>query len=234
MRDPSGKVTVFDVPGAKGTEALKINDRGEVVGHYSNDTGLVNDSAKPHGFLRDSRGAFVTIDKPGAAYTLPMGLNNRGQVVGVYVDDKGTGHGFRWERGRFTTIDLPGAAGTEILDINDRGQMVGDYLDKSGRALGFLLDKGRVTKIDPRGTQYTLAFGINDRGRIVGVTVNADQTQIQGFLLAEGAGGPVTPVAFPGADRTVPGDVNEHGAIGGCYYKGAPTAGITGFPGITG
>ncbi|MCT9075967.1 hypothetical protein [Streptomyces fulvoviolaceus] len=234
VRDPSGEVTVFDVPGAKGTEAIKINDRGEVVGHYSTDTGLVNDSAKPHGFLRNSRGAFATIDMPGAAYTLPQGLNNRGQVVGVYVDAKGTGHGFRWERGRFTTIDVPGAAGTEILDVNDRGQMVGDYLDRSGRALGFLLDKGHVTTIDPRGTRYTLAFGINDRGRIVGVAVNADQTQVRGFLLAQGPGGPVTPVAFPGADRTVPGDVNERGAIGGCYDRGPPAAGITEATGITG
>jgi hypothetical protein len=38
VRDARGKTTVFDVPGAKGTEAVKLNNRGQIVGFYENPT----------------------------------------------------------------------------------------------------------------------------------------------------------------------------------------------------
>ena len=41
-RDPRGRITTFDVPGAKGTEAAKLNDLGEVAGNYSDTTPVVN------------------------------------------------------------------------------------------------------------------------------------------------------------------------------------------------
>jgi hypothetical protein len=37
--DRRGRITVFDIPGAKGTEAARINDRGQVVGLYENPSG---------------------------------------------------------------------------------------------------------------------------------------------------------------------------------------------------
>jgi hypothetical protein len=64
-RDKRGRVTVFDSPGAKGTEAVKLNDRGQVVGEYSQDTPLVNDWANPRDFLWDP-GRVTTIEIPGA------------------------------------------------------------------------------------------------------------------------------------------------------------------------
>ena len=109
LRDRRGTITSFDVPGARGTEGVDINDRGQIVGTYSEDTPIVNDSARPRAYLLD-RGEVTRIDFPRATATVALGVNNRGQVVGQYVDAQGKSHGYRWEHGRFTTIDVPGAS----------------------------------------------------------------------------------------------------------------------------
>ena len=87
-----GSFRTIDVPGATGSGALDINDRGEIVGGYQDAQG------RTHGF-RLRKGVFTTIDPPGAvdvpgspgfAATAPFGINNRGQVVGQYADARGT------------------------------------------------------------------------------------------------------------------------------------------------
>ena len=75
-----GRFTRIDVPGAAQTQAIGINDRGQVVGEYLDADGMV------HGFLWD-KGRFTTIDVPGATGASSTDINDRGQIVGVYGDD---------------------------------------------------------------------------------------------------------------------------------------------------
>jgi uncharacterized membrane protein len=234
LRDQRGRLTVLDVPGAKGTEAARINDRGQIVGEYSQDTPIVNNSARVRGYLWD-RGKLTRIDAPGAVGTTALGVNNRAQVVGAYWQDDGTAHGYLWDRGRFTTIDVPGAAVTQPLDINDRGQVVGFYLDdltgRPGSIHGYLWERGRLVTIDAPDAPVTLPFDINNRGQIVGqlrtdVTVPpAEDPGTGGFLLAKGVTGPFTPVGFPGAPRSVAYGLNDRGQIVGLYENPAATPG---------
>src|SRR5437763_11947441 len=70
-------VTTVDFPGAIATEAMSINDLGDVVGFYT------KSDATMHGFLF-SQGAYSSIDYPGATLTSAMGINNSGQMVGFY------------------------------------------------------------------------------------------------------------------------------------------------------
>ena len=148
VRDWRGRITSFDIPGAKGTQAVGINNRGQIVGSYSEDTPIVNNSARSRGFLLH-HGKVIRIDVPGSVGTGANGINDRGQVVGGYVDVRGNPHGFLWEKGRFTTLDVPGARGFVLSDINERGQVVGSYLDADGAFHGFLWSKGRFTRITP-------------------------------------------------------------------------------------
>jgi probable HAF family extracellular repeat protein len=224
VRDRRGRFSVFDVPGAKGTEANRINDRGQIVGEYSQDTPIVNDSARVRAYLFD-RGKITRIDVPGAMVTTALGINNRGQVVGEYITGDGRSHGYLWERGRFRTIDVPGAVATSPLDINDRGQVVGSYADdlsgRPGTLHGYLRDRGRLVTIDAPYVPYTLPYGINNRGQIVGHlrtdTTLITDTAARGFLLAKGVNGPFTPIRFPGAPRSVAYDLNDRGQIVGLY-----------------
>jgi probable HAF family extracellular repeat protein len=236
LRDRRGRITVFDIPGARGTEAIKLNDRGQIVGEYSQDTPFVNDSASPRDYLLDHR-KVTTIEIPGAVQlqTDATGLNNRGQVVGQYLDTGGAVHGFLWDKGRITTIDLPGATGTSLTAINDRGQLLGVYLDAGGSFHGFVLSRGRYTSLDaPGNSAFPFPLDINDRGQIVGYRADDPVTQAgaRGFLLARGAKGPATPISFPGAPRTVALGINDQGQIVGAYEKpaAASTPSPTGTP----
>jgi probable HAF family extracellular repeat protein len=120
-----GSFRTIDVPGATGSGALDINDRGEIVGGYQDAQG------RTHGF-RLRKGVFTTIDPPGAvdvpgspgfAATAPFGISNRGQVVGQYADAQGL-HAYLLDDGVYRTIDPPAGPGTTAADINDRGQIV--------------------------------------------------------------------------------------------------------------
>jgi probable HAF family extracellular repeat protein len=217
VRDGRGRISTFDVPGAKGTEAVKINDRRQIVGRYSEDTPFVDDSTRVRGFIRD-RGKTTTIDAPGAVHTLPTAINDRGDVVGYFVDSDGTTHGFVWRDGGFSTLDVPGAKAPTPVDINDRGDVVGVYLDAAGAPKGFLLSKGRYRTITAPGAPTTIPFGINDDGRIVGYTADdLNQTGARGFLLSEGPDGPFTPISFPGAPKTVALGISDRGDIVGLH-----------------
>ncbi|HEX3585003.1 MAG TPA: hypothetical protein VH024_03365 [Candidatus Angelobacter sp.] len=64
----------IDFPGATSTAAEGINDRGDIVGIYFDNTGTL------HGFLQQN-GALTTIDVPGAILAFPFEINDRGQIV---------------------------------------------------------------------------------------------------------------------------------------------------------
>src|SRR5260370_14889717 len=76
--------TTIDVPGASFTEAFGINPEGNIVGQYSNTTGI-------HGFLLSS-GAFTTIDDAGAAFSKDYGVVPDNSIVGKSSIDTTSHH----------------------------------------------------------------------------------------------------------------------------------------------
>ncbi len=91
--DDAGVFTTIDAPGATtgsgaipGTFLGYMNDSGQIMGFYTDDTGL-------HSFLY-SDGIFTAINVPGALSTYASGINDAGQFVGTYTDSAGVQHGF--------------------------------------------------------------------------------------------------------------------------------------------
>jgi probable HAF family extracellular repeat protein len=215
VRNRRGRIRTFDVPDARGTEAAKINDRGQIVGRYSDDTPLVDDSSRVRGYVRH-RGRTTRIDFPRARHTHPTGINDRGHVVGYYVDRRGATHGFLWRNRRFTTLDLVGARSPTPVDINDRGEVVGLYLDRAGAAHGFLLRDGRYTTISAPGATTTMPSGINDRGEVVGYTADdLELTGARGFRRVPGATADYVPINVPRSPRSMPLGTNDRGDVVG-------------------
>jgi len=129
-----GTYTTIDDPSATSTQAFGINDMGQIVGSYGNESGS-------HGFLYSggTNGTYTTLDDPSATQgTFAQGINASGQIVGYYKNASGT-HGFLYSGGTYTTLDDPLATnGTQAFGINDMGQIVGTYDNASGNH-GFLL-----------------------------------------------------------------------------------------------
>ncbi|MBV8279249.1 MAG: hypothetical protein JO170_28850, partial [Verrucomicrobia bacterium] len=85
----AGKLMTLSVPGAAITEALGLNNLGQVVGFYQDAS-----SSNPQGFIY-SGGVFRTVNDPGAIQTTINGINNFGQIVGfALVGDQTSTVGF--------------------------------------------------------------------------------------------------------------------------------------------
>lgn len=114
---PIYKYTTLDDPfanGGIGTHAVGINNAGQIVGEYSDGSGI-------HGFLF-SGGTYTTLNDPLApTFTEVFGINGAGQIVGDYVP----GGGFLLSGGTYTTLNPPGSVSTIAEDINNKGQIVG-------------------------------------------------------------------------------------------------------------
>lgn len=152
IRDPSGKLSTFDAPGAgtgtyQGTGCpgcnLGVNLWGAIAGSFTDASNVF------HGFLRSPQGTFTTFEATGSGSgadqgtgcfsDCPMGLNDFGVITGSYFDSNSVQHGFlRTPDGNFETVDPDGSLLTQPESINDAGIIVGYYYDANFVSHGFL------------------------------------------------------------------------------------------------
>jgi hypothetical protein len=189
VNDKGAYITI-DAPGASVTEAIGVNNRGEVLGQYS-DNGLT-----VHGFLEHD-GTYTTIGAPDAVVgvngygTLVTDINARGQVSGTYFDTGFSAHGFVYDDGSYATINPPGGSGTfgtSATGINDQGDVVGNYGDTIG-GHGYIDERGTYTTIDPPG--FGGVIGVSNQGEVIGIYfTNADGVSISHGFIAGATGTP--------------------------------------------
>jgi uncharacterized membrane protein len=124
------KFTSIDFPGALGTVANGINDRGHIVGFFYGDT---PETAEPRGFLKKGR-SFRAVDASfvGTYNTVLNGINNDGNMVGTFSSTVLGFGSFVYIDGQFIELEVPSASITVALAINKRGQIAGFYSDSKG------------------------------------------------------------------------------------------------------
>ena len=147
----------LDFPGGSATQALGINNGGQIVGRYSGGLGV--------GFVY-AAGGYTSINVPGSSFTFANGINDNLQIVGNFCCAPGE-VGFLYSGGSFTTITAMVTA-TEALGINNHGQIMGAYSGGGTDLHGFVENGGVMTTINFPGADQTSANGINGGGDIVG------------------------------------------------------------------
>jgi uncharacterized membrane protein len=88
VRDPAGNITVFDPPRAQTSSAQDLNDKGVVVGRWTDTSGV------RHGYQRRNNGHITSLDVPGATGTFADVINENGQIAGIFFSADGSSHGY--------------------------------------------------------------------------------------------------------------------------------------------
>jgi len=165
----AGKFTAINFPKSNGTQAIGINDAGDVVGDY------LDSASVQHAFVK--KGAkYTSIDVTGD--TIPYGwdINNSGQILMFAIDSAGDYQSFVYNGKTFKKIADPKAAatGTIARTLNNKGDVAGAYFNSAGDEIGFLYHGGKYYDvINPKATTETKPDGVNDTLEMVGRYVNS-------------------------------------------------------------
>lgn len=167
-----GMLQDVNVPGAFETQALRIDERGRVVGFFSR---ADDPQRHEHGFLLDERG-YHAIDVPGAVRTWLYSINARGEVTGSFQDDTYVERGFMYGSGTLTLITYPEALLTVPWGLNASGQIAGyAYADGCENAVcAFIYDGNMFSPLAMPNATATYPAAINARRAIVGAFTDPD------------------------------------------------------------
>jgi probable HAF family extracellular repeat protein len=238
----NGVVTdLGSLPGYPRTQAIAINDHGEIVGVAADANG-----GNPRAFLY-SNGLMTDLGTFGYYDVAVSGINNSGQIIGRVREPINFPYTFRnyaflYSNGVFNLLTYPGFPDSFPFDINDSGQVVGIFLDPTritpaGMPDGyrcFLYSNGTMTEISqPQsvinfqgGYHYCYPSSINNNGEVVG-TFNAPvsgDVAVRAFYYSNGVISdlgiyPGQVAANPTTLSSIAAEINDSGKIVGISDK---------------
>ncbi|MGA2929015.1 MAG: hypothetical protein ABSG43_24110 [Solirubrobacteraceae bacterium] len=217
-----GRYVSENFPGSAQTQVTGLNDRGVIVGFWSDSDNASQLNAN-FGFYKLG-GSFHTVNFPSGASSSPpvnqlLGVNNSDIAVGFYNDAAGASHGYTYniKRNRFHPVTIAGATSVTAAAINNRGDIAG--FDSTGSGiLGFLRRAGgSLTTLAYPGATLTEALGVNDLDEVVGYYETAGSlAPMHGFTWTPRNG--FETVNDPkGIDTTTVNGVNDRGQLVGFY-----------------
>ena len=179
-----GRVTdLGTLPGGYESQAISINDRGQVSGFGSNGTddpySLFGWGTEARSFVWEN-GVMQDIGTLGGADAVMGGMNARGQIFGVsYTNTTPNGttgiptvHPFIWEKGRIRDLGSLGGTYTEANSMNNDGQVAGiSTLAGDTNVHPFLWDGRRMIDLGTlNGGDLGVAKSVNDEGHVTPAT----------------------------------------------------------------
>jgi probable HAF family extracellular repeat protein len=225
----NGNMRDLGTLGGPDSEALYINNRGQIIGESlldSNPNPPVTAPACPtvgiptqHAFLWQD--GFTDLGSLGGSCGYPNWINNAGQVVGTMtLPGDSSNHGFVWDSGTLTDLGtLPGGTNSQAFFINDAGQVVGaSEYSASSNEHAFLWKDG-VMKDLGVPTKCNQPEFINSKGQIVIGTgcpsVGSGPTGVAPFLWENGVAYELKKLVLPGSDLSfgAANSINDRGEI---------------------
>ena len=180
--------------GGKQSDAIAINDAGEVVGHLYTQ---YHDGEKRAVIYH--AGKVVEIGTFGGNGSIAAAINTSGQVVGYAQLPGGDQRAFLFAHGKMKNLGtLPGGTQSFAYGVDDRGRVVGASDAKDSPLHAFIYSDDimqDLNKLIPADSGWLLteAKGINQSGQIVGY----------GFLDGDRRAFLLTPVKLNGAVKTI-------------------------------
>jgi uncharacterized membrane protein len=209
------RFTAIDFPGAIATTAFGINERGEVVGSYT------DSSNKTHGFVQIGE-VFRSVDFPGALMTRARGISPAGEIVGNYRlpgEPLVNAHGYLLTRdGQFRRVDFPGHVNTIPQRIGPDGTILGCYhdTDTMDTMHGIVV---RGDELAEFATPASMHNGATPGGKII-VGLYTDTTgHGRAYLLK--SDGKFVPFDAPDSTSTAGWDINPARRAVGVYQDAA-------------
>jgi probable HAF family extracellular repeat protein len=204
-----GVISPLDDENAISSQALDINDAGQVVGEISF-TRLESSAV-----LWDD-GERVDLGTLGQTpvQAVANGINNAGQITGnsTTEDFFSPFHAFLWQNGNLEDLGTLGGRSSSGEAINQAGQIVGFALDENNNPHAALWENGTIIDLGTLGGSRSGANDINNKGQIVGGSELADETTNQAFVWQNGT---MSGLAGLGGDRSFANAINETGQIVG-------------------
>ena len=189
------------LPGVQASEAVAINESGQVIGTYRRTVKAADGTPYGRAFLWEN-GRMRDLGTLGGRQSQVVAINAKGQIVGWSETKAGSRHAFLWENGRMRDLGTLFGGFSEAVEINDQGQVVGlsDTKTKGGKIRhgvrhAFLWRNGRMRDlgtlggagiVGPYGPPGSKALAINEYGQVVGGSRTTKTDESHAFLWQDG------------------------------------------------
>jgi probable HAF family extracellular repeat protein len=168
-------MTILDSLGSVYSEALAVNDQGQIVG-----SSFVGSSTSTHHAVVWNSGVPTDLGTLGGSLSVANDINASGQIVGYStLPGDGSSHAVLWNNG--TIIDLgclPGGRYCEARSINKNGQIVGFSETASGAYHATVWQNGTINDIDANTAGGGRALTNNNHGKIGGFSQVQDGSAV--------------------------------------------------------
>ena len=210
----SGRMQDLGTLGGPDSDALVINERGQIAGMSITSSGAVDP------FLWEN-GKMIDLGTLGGTFGYPNMINSQGQIVGFsdsLGDVLGQGHPFLWENGVLKDLGTLGGLLGEARWINDGGDAAG-YATFPGEEVvhaalwreGNIIDLGATADFP-----CSYANGINNLGQVLGALQHCPNNQPrEAFLWENGDLVNLNTLIPPGSEIVLESanNANERGEI---------------------
>lgn len=207
------QVTVLQYGGAEGTQAIGINNRGDVVGWVDFDTDPGPETFFVTQGFRWSNGQFTLLsDSPRV---LPYDINDAGTIVGLYDVTESPTRAFIQSGQSPQPVALAGLGGY-FTGINDEGVIVGNTVGdgQSFRYAGGVASPLDLSSTAPADCTNPFVWRISNAGAYVGNCPPRPDGGRDSFAIL---GSSFQRIAFPGAVSTGAVGINASGTVVGSY-----------------
>jgi len=131
--------------GGAESDALDVNDLGEIVG-YAAEQG--HHSSNRAALWKN--GQMIDLGTLGGDFSIAGHINNAGQIVGNSLTAEGQTHGFLYENGAMRDLGTLGGNFSAALSINDKGQIYGhSSVPNDTKRHVFLWENGAMKDLGP-------------------------------------------------------------------------------------